>query len=260
MARIDCRNVSTTDPAKSPEVRLAYDCLVKDGYAILDHVLPADRVRALNLEFNSRYARYLRDVEHEDSLKVGQGRFRVPVEFSGGFADPDVYANPIVIAVIREALGADAIIEAFGAVVALSGSAAQHTHRDGPLLFDSGISPLLPAHALTFALPLADMNDVQGTTALWSGSHRWKAGPTDAPPELFAVPVGSCLLWDFRLYHHGTANCSDRHRPLVYATYARNWYQDPTGFRRRAQIRLSFDESFIQTVPEDRRELFARVN
>ena len=51
MIRIDCRGVSTDALASSEEIRAATDCFVKHGYAILDHVVPADRIRALNLEF-----------------------------------------------------------------------------------------------------------------------------------------------------------------------------------------------------------------
>jgi hypothetical protein len=259
MTRIECRDIPSGDAANSQQVRLAHDCLVKDGYVILDNVLPADRVRALHLDFNRHYEDYLRDVEHDDSLRVGHRRFRIPLRFSGGFADPDIYANPVVLALIRATLDEDAIIEAYGAVVSLSHADPQHVHRDGPFLFDSGISPLLPAHALTFALPLIDMNDVNGTTALWSGSHRWKARAEDAQPTAAAIPVGSCVIWDFRLFHCGTANLSDHHRPMVYSTYARRWYQDPTGFQRRTQVRLSFDADFIRTVPAQCRGLFSHV-
>ena len=38
------------------------------------------------------------------------------------------------------------------------------------------------------------------------------------------------MLWDYRTYHSGTANRSDHVRPMVYATYARRWYQDPVNF------------------------------
>lgn len=259
MTRIECRDIPTGDAANSQQVRLAHDCLMKDGYVILDNVLPADRVRALHLDFNRHYEDYLRDFEHDDSLQVGHRRFRIPLRFSGGFADPDVYANPIVLALIRTALDEDAIIEAYGAVVSLSHADPQHVHRDGPFLFDSSISPLLPAHALTFALPLIDMNDVNGTTELWPGSHRWKNRAQDVQPTAAAIPVGSCAIWDFRLFHGGTANRSDHHRPMVYSTYARRWYQDPTGFQRRAQIRLAFDTDFIRTVPAHCRSLFSHV-
>ena len=259
MMRIDCRGASGADIAKSEEVRLAYECLVKNGYAILDHVLPEEKVRALSVEFNERYAKYLEASEFDDTVRVGNRRFMIPVDLSGGFGDPLVYANSVVVALIREALDQNAVLESFGAVISFAGARAQHIHRDGPSLFDSAISPMLPAHALTFVLPLVEMNDINGTTALWPGSHRWKKRDESVPPEAPLIPLGSCVLWDFRLYHGGTPNGSDTHRPIVYGTYARRWYQDPSNFEKQAQRRLSYDGDFLRGVPEDSRPLFSHV-
>ena len=259
MIRVDCRGVSTDDLANSGEIRAAYDCFVKHGYAILDHVVPEDRIQALLAEFNDRYTQYLRDQEAADSLEVGGRRFMFPLSLSGGFGEPLVYANPLVVALVRSILDTDAILEAYGAIASLSGSEAQHIHRDGPHLFSSEISTLLPAHALTFALPLVEMNDLRGTTALWPGSHRWKSMNNEIAPEIPTIQPGSCLLWDFRLYHSGTENRSGHPRPMVYATYARRWYQDPVNFTKETMQRLVFDPGFIQGVPEDVRPLFSHV-
>jgi ectoine hydroxylase-related dioxygenase (phytanoyl-CoA dioxygenase family) len=255
MIRIDCRGASTDDLAKSEQIRDAYDCFVKHGYAILDHVLPEATMQALRADFDNRYPQYLHDAETSDSLEVGKRRYMVPIALSGSFGDPLVFANPYVVALIREVLGRDAILEAFGAVVSLSGSQAQHIHSDGPPLFNSDISSVLPAHALTFALPLIEMNELHGTTAIWPGSHRSKTHNSDAAPEMPTIPVGSCLIWDFRLYHSGTENRSDSARPMVYATYARRWYQDPVNFRKGTRPRLVFDPAFIEGLPDDAREL-----
>lgn len=260
MIRIDCRNISG-DPAKSEQVRLAHDCLVKNGYAILDHVFPEDQIRALNREFHDQYAKYKQDQELDDTVKVGNRRFLVPIELSGGFGDPSLYANPVVVALVRETLEEDAILEAYGAIVSLSGAAEQHTHRDSPLLFSNQISPLLPAHALTFGIPLLEMNELHGTTALFPRSHRWIHFDDKAvSPQAPVVPIGSCIIWDFRLYHRGLPNRSDQPRPLLYATYARRWYQDPHNFSKATQRRLSFDPVFFERLSDDRLRLFAHVD
>jgi len=164
-----------------------------------------------------------------------------------------------VVAVARLSLDETAILESFGAIVSLPGSEQQHIHRDGTLLFDSAISPMLPAHALTCILPLVDMNDRYGTTAIWPNSHRWKTRDESIVPEAPQVPAGSCIIWDFRLLHGGTPNRSDCHRPIVYATYARRWYQDPGNFVKPKQRRLSFGAGFLEAAAENDRRLFAHV-
>jgi len=260
MIRIDCRQISGDDIAKSEPMRLAYDCFIKNGYAILDHVLGVETVQALRAEFQARYDRYLEDREYEETMEVGKKRFLVPVEFSGGFADPLVYGNPFVVALVREVLDVDAVLDNFGAVVSLSGSERQHSHRDASLLFDAAISALLPAHAMTVVLPLIDMNAVHGTTAVWPGSHRW-TGPRDEAPTIAPdIPAGSAFMWDYRTFHYGTPNVSAEPRPMIYGTYARCWYRDAANFQKSTQRRLWLVDGFIDSVPEDRRRLFARVD
>ena len=259
MIRIDCQGVPTDALAQSEQIRAASDCFTRHGYAILDHVIPEDTVRALHDDFNDRYRDYIADREPEDSLQVGNKRFMIPLHLSGSLGAPLVFANPYVVALVREVLDKDAVLEAFGAIISLSGSEAQHPHPDGPALFSRDLSPFLPAHALTFALPLVEMNDVSGTTALWPGSHRWKKFDDTALPERPVIPVGSCLLWDFRLIHSGAPNLSDRPRPMVYATYARPWYQDPVNFIKAAQQRLVFEPTFLQGLDENVRPLFSHV-
>ena len=257
--RIDCRQIPGDDIAKSEPMRLARDCFNKNGYAILDHVLDAAAVEALRLEFQERYDKYLQDREYEETIEVGKKRFLVPVEFSGGFGDPLVYGNPFVIALVREVLDLDAVLDNFGAVVSLSGSEKQHNHRDATLLFDSGISTILPAHAMTVVLPLIDMNEQHGTTAIWPGSHRWKAFQEGLPFLSPEIPAGSAFMWDYRLFHHGTPNVSAAHRPMLYGTYARSWYRDASNFDKSTQRRLWLPDDFIAAVPKDRQRLFARV-
>ena len=259
MIRIDCRNVSG-EPAKSEQVRLAHDCLVRNGYAILDHVFPEDKIRALNLEFNEHYARFREDREFEDTVEVGAGRFLVSIDLAGGFGDPFIYANPLVVALVRETLEPDAILEAYGAIVSLPGAVDQEIHRDSPLLFSNEIAPLLPAHALNFGVPLIEMNELHGTTALYPRSHRWKGYDKQPQPELPVVPIGSCILWDFRLFHGGTSNRSNMPRPLLYSTFARRWYQDPVNFSKATQRRLTFEPAFFQNLSDDRRQLFSHID
>jgi ectoine hydroxylase-related dioxygenase (phytanoyl-CoA dioxygenase family) len=259
MIRIDCRGVSPEAAAASEQTRTAIACFVKHGYAILDHVVSAEKIRALQLEFDQHYGRFLRDEESDDSKKVGAARYMIPLRFARGFADTAIFANPYVIAVVREVLEQQAIIEAYGAVVSLPGASAQPPHYDAPHLFGAEISALLPAHALTFALPLVEMNELHGTTTLKPGSHRWRKENMDVEGISPTIPIGSCVMWDFRLVHSGTANQSTLPRPMVYCTYSRPWYQDPVNFRRKNMRRVDFDAGFLETLPEDTRRLLKHV-
>jgi hypothetical protein len=250
--RVDCR-----DPAAVPRACAALDVY---GYVVLDHLLPPAKVQTLHREFVERHPRHLEDVEHDETLRVGHRRYRVSLPFAGGFADPEVYGHPVIVAIVRQMLGADAILESFGAVVSLGHSMPQHTHRDSSPLFGAGTAPSLPCHALTFSLPLIPFDDWVGTTAFWPGSHRQPHRPREEDPRHRPeVPLGSAVLWDFRVHHRGESNYSDDARPMIYAAYARVWYRDSGNFRRPGLVRMDLDDAFLRRVPEDRRALFTHL-
>lgn len=215
---------------------------------------------ALQRAFALHAGQLLNETPLDAALEVGDRRNLFPLPFTGAFADPLVWANPAIVALARLALADEAVLESYGVVVSLPGAGNQHFHRDGPSLFDSAISPLLPAHALTVAFPLVEMNDTNGTTALWPGSHRWQKSDRDAPSFAPVVPPGSAILWDFRTYHSGTANTSVQPRPLITATFARRWYQDPVNFEQGSRRRLALDEAFLAAVPAGTRSLFAHLS
>jgi hypothetical protein len=255
MIRIDCRGVSTSAPEEARQLREAVDCFGKHGYAILDHAFSPEAIRQLHAELGTRLSAECVTFAPKASLEVGAQRFMIPVPLAGGFANPLIFANPFVVALTREILGDDAILDSFGAIVSLPGADEQVPHRDGPDLFDAQISALLPAHALTLGLPLVEMNDTNGTTAIWPGSHRAREHDAGTFSERPTIPPGSCLLWDFRLYHAGTANRSAEARPLIYATYARCWYQDPVNFSGKPLARLAFDPDLLPALPPAARAL-----
>ena len=261
MIRFDCNGISAGSLASSGQLEAAADFFIREGYVVLDHVLPQETVASLHHAFEVDYAPFLRDAGSGPALRVSARRHMIALRFAGAFADPVVFANPFVLAVVRKLLEPTAILEAYGCILSLPGAGAQHEHHDGPHLFGSRLSALLPPYALTFALPLVEMDESQGSTMLLPGSHRWQDRRADAVPLLPVVPRGSCVLWDFRLRHYGTENRAATPRPLLYGTYARPWYRDPVNFSEtRALERLDLPVGFVESLPEDIRGLLAHAD
>ena len=235
--------------AQTEPVQQAFHHLVKEGYVILDRALPLASAARLQTALVARIGTL------DDRSRIGTLRYALPVSLSGPFADPIVYANPVVAAITRVTLDRSVILQGFGAEVALPGAAPQHIDRDGRLLFDADLSPLLPAHALTCRLAVGEAH----TVALWPGSHRWKTRNEDAPPEVIEVPAGSVALFDSRLLSGGAANRSDRPRCILQAAYARRWFRDSSHGLRLAAARLEVGQDFLATVAADDRGLFAHL-
>ena len=153
-------------------LRNTVDLFYNNGVLLLHNVFSACFVESLHAAYISRYSAYFEDKEHADALPVGDKRFMVTVEVDGLFNTPYLYANPGAFAIIRHLIGEDCILGSFGSVVSLPGAEAQHVHRDHPGLFgDDRIDSVVPSFAVTMLVPLIEMNEINGTTRTFKGSH-----------------------------------------------------------------------------------------
>ena len=134
----------------------------------------------------------------------------------------------------------------------------QHIHQDGADLFrQAALNRLLPIVAVTVGVPLIEMNDVHGTTALWPGSHRDDKLASAEKGHEALVREGSCVFWDYRLRHGGTPNRSKVSRPLLTMTYCRAWFLDPKNYHQQAPLRAPKGHRI--ELPEDLRRLLVRA-
>ncbi len=99
---------------------------------------------------------------------------------------------------------------------------------------------MAPAHGVILNLPLVDMDDGNGATEVWLGSHRdtrmHEGGPSEVPADLLehrrqtdppvraCAQAGSILVRDVRLWHAGMPNPSASPRPMVAMAHWCSWY------------------------------------
>lgn len=234
-----------------------------DGALILDDIVDPSLILAARAAFARGYARYLDGVAPADALGVGDQRLMIGLDLEPPLGDPRMFANPWLLPLLGSALDEDFVVDSCGVVCSLPFAPAQHRHTDGAPLFPrSGIDPMLPASAITVIIPLLEMNELHGTTALWLGTHR---GESRAPKEVPVVPVepvvpeGSCVLWDYRLKHGGTPNRSPLPRPLLYLTYCRPWWIDHLNFSTQKRAPLRASRGFLAGLSERDQRLLARA-
>jgi ectoine hydroxylase-related dioxygenase (phytanoyl-CoA dioxygenase family) len=210
------------------------------GFLLLEDIFPAEQIDALRAAYVDRYSGYFFDTDHADALEVGDRRFMITVDIEDPFNDSNLFANPFILPIIKRLLGENCILGSFGSVAALPGAPDQHRHRDMSLLFDSPLESMLPSYAITLIIPLVDLGETNGTTRVWKGSHAvTPGGDNNLPSQDPKVPVGSCLMMDYRLLHAGTANCSALVRPILYLVYNRPWFRDSLNFQKQPALRVS---------------------
>jgi ectoine hydroxylase-related dioxygenase (phytanoyl-CoA dioxygenase family) len=258
----------------SATIERASRCFRGDGALIVEDIVDTAIITEARRKFAESYSRYLDGSEHDDALLVGDRRLTITIGVEPPFDNPVLFANPYLLAVLRATLDDDFVIGTYGVVCSLPSAAAQHRHCDGGTLFPlSGIDRLLPPAAITVGIPLLEMNEVHGTTALWLGTHRDversnalrdsnRSGDFNEESIKPVVREGSGILWDFRLVHAGTPNRSAVPRPLLYLTFCRPWFVDHGNFNTKGnpkQKRLLVKSDFLLGLSEQHRRLLIRA-
>ncbi|WP_284178525.1 phytanoyl-CoA dioxygenase family protein [Rhabdaerophilum sp. SD176] len=192
-------------------------------------------------------------------LQVGDKRFMEGLSVQGAFNQPEIYAQPLLMKMFETLLGKDFVIGSMTLVVSQPGSQTQHLHIDHPHLFGgTGIEVGMPPHAVTVLIPLVDIDELIGGTEVIKGSHRvpYSEG-ADLPRQRQTLSLGSCLMFDYRLFHGGLPNRSKRNRPVLSIVYHRSWFADTTNFNKLHPLQVPKTE--YDAIPDQFRPLFANA-
>jgi ectoine hydroxylase-related dioxygenase (phytanoyl-CoA dioxygenase family) len=242
----------------SETLEKASRCIRADGTLVLEDIVDPALIREAREAFLQRYDRYLGGQKHHDAVQVGKRRLQIIVDLEPPFERRELIANPLLLSFLKAAFEDDVVLGAYGVVCSLPAAPRQHIHRDGAVLFrQAALNRLLPMVAVTVAMPLLEMNEIHGTTALWPRSHRDDTLASTETADEPLVREGSCAIWDYRLRHGGTPNRSAAPRPLLYMTYCRAWFVDHTNYQQQLPVRAP--KGFLANLPEDLRPLLARV-
>lgn len=246
--------------------------LERDGVVVWDGLFPKPllaraRAEVLRREASGELARrgVVRDIA---------GRRTSVLRFSGPFLSPAFYANPRLASAAGAVLGAHWAISSLEVVWARPGATRQYHHIDAPLRFDRLVGgarrgstvdlSLLPPYALAVATPLCAVDDENGPTAIWPGSHRRglrdplpseREIRRDFPEARMTGPFGRSYLYDYRTFHLGLPNFSREPRPLLMLVLARTWFRDPNLLDLGGGVDLSPRD--LARVPARGRGLFA---
>ena len=246
----------------------------RDGVAAFGGLFPLTLLREMRAEVLRRH-------ESGGLLRRGLvrdigGRYAAVLPFEGPFLTPGFYAEPRLLAMLDALLGTSYCIGSLEAVISRPGASRQHQHIDGPIRFDRkmgkrtvafpGDLSALPHYAVTLCVPLCDVDEENGPTAVWKGSHRVSLGarpPSEAaigrkfPEARMAGPFGRSFLFDYRVFHGGMPNHSREPRALLMFVFTRTWFRDPNLAEVFPGVVISKRE--LERVPERHKFLFARA-
>ena len=228
------------------------------GFLKIENLFPKEFIQTLASAYEKKLNFNEKDMTLSNGTLASNGRYIVPIDFKPPFNDPRLYASRILMPLMEELLGSHFILSSLGAFSALPGSTDQHLHADYFSLFeeDVNISSKTPPFAITFAVPLVDVDLINGPTQIWSGSHH--SYPIEQSMSAYQKhflhgPIGSCYFWDYRTFHAGGSNYSDNIRSLLYMAYTRRWFKDFSN-----PDFLHIEEDDFKSIPEEHLKLFAQ--
>src|SRR3954465_14171530 len=146
--------------------RLVED-LNRDGICLLRGVLDPGLIEEW-------YAAFERLFQERRSRPGGlapreRGRYYLTLPWVPPFADPHVFANPVVLGVLDRVFAQEYVLVQLGADVPVQGSDYQETHRDfRPLFTDEFVTPL---YAVAVNIPLVDVTEENGAFQMALGTH-----------------------------------------------------------------------------------------
>jgi ectoine hydroxylase-related dioxygenase (phytanoyl-CoA dioxygenase family) len=235
----------------------------RKGFLVLENIFDPELLTSLRADYLAKYVEQGHDHLARSNATVGDKRLMVTVDVEGAYNDPRIYANPMVMAVMHKLLEDGFVLNGYGSVVAFPGSKLQTPHRDYQYLFTDKMQMAaeLPPYAITLFIPLVDLDGDVGTTLVSDGSHRdcsiWMHNVVQHPISFPYPQLGSCYMIDYRTFHAGTPNNSDRPRPVLFLTYSRPWFRDPANYDMQDAVRVT-DEAYTQ-IPENCRDMFRLV-
>jgi ectoine hydroxylase-related dioxygenase (phytanoyl-CoA dioxygenase family) len=216
----------------------------RDGAVAFGNLFPMRLLKRARLDVMRRHENG--ELRERGLIRDIGGRYAALLPFEGPFLESSFYANRMLTETLATLLGPAYCIGSLEAVVSMPLSNRQHQHIDGPIRFDRSIGGTkrgfrgdlsdLPPYAVTLCVPLCDVDETNGPTAIWLGSHRTalRARPPGEAEILRKFPVehmvgdfGRSFLFDFRTFHCGLPNFSREPRPLLMFVFTRSWYRDP---------------------------------
>ena len=237
------------------QVALGAELFSTYGTLQIDNAFPVDAIERLQKAFFDRYTPYFREDDHPDALRLGDKRYMLTVGMEQPFDDPGLIGAPTVLPIIRKLLGDDCVLGAFTAVISLPGSRDQRLHKDHPALFPNTEWHFkLPCFAAQIIIPLVPLDEFTGTTRFYKGTHKIPTEEAEATGHQDpVVPLGSCLLTDYRCAHRGRGNRSERVRPILTLIYNRPWFHDFKNYGKQPPLRLG--DAAYERLPADLKPL-----
>jgi ectoine hydroxylase-related dioxygenase (phytanoyl-CoA dioxygenase family) len=219
-------------------IELAIQLIKVNGYVLFEEVLPRTQIKTLFKRYVEILEPYL-EKHHEEvfnpknGFNDGTNHIRLYLPFEQPFSAEEIIAHPFVTDVVDRILGDDCSMTYFATNTSMPGGKnPQPVHSDTSAKFGDRCTINLPITNLVVNFPLVDVNENNGPMEIWPGGTHlqpdsWYGSTAYSKSKLaehmhgikVLMPAGSILIRDDRVWHRGTPNRSNQHRPNIALIY-----------------------------------------
>lgn len=225
--------------ALSPERHAqAVRAIREDGFVVLSGLIPKPVVDTLRDRMLEDVERLLARPDKPFNWNPGNVQQNPPPET--GYLFRDVLVNDVVVSVTKALLGSGMKCAFYSGNTAMPGEHRQPVHADIGQLWPN-LTVAHPPYALVVNVPLVDMDERNGSTEIWPGTHldttiAFQDGEITLPSEILerrreldpplqpAVRAGSFLIRDIRMWHAGMPNRTGTPRPMMAMIHNVSWW------------------------------------
>ena len=234
------------------EIETFTQAVLNDGYCLLSEHFSAATLKSWREAFTPLLEEH---IAREGSLRNrGAARYYVTLPFSAPFADPSIYEDEDILAIVGRLVGEDAVMCQLATDTPLLGSDYQDVHRDTLPLFPETDSET-PPYQLAVNFPLVDITLENGPLEITRGTHRMSKAEGlgrmesgDVKLEPITMRLGDVMIRDVRGLHRGTPNHTQIPRPMVVIGYSRRWLFRP-------EVSIQVPRAALDTLSERARHL-----
>jgi ectoine hydroxylase-related dioxygenase (phytanoyl-CoA dioxygenase family) len=219
------QSINTTNWSTTDLEQLADD-LNRDGICVIRGLFD----RALIAEWKAAFDALFQARQQQPGGVAPRGKARgyVTLPWVAPFANPAVFANPVILAVLDRIFYQEYKLVQLAADIPMQGSEYQEIHRDfRPLFSDQIVTPL---YAVAVNFPLVEVTADNGPFEMARGTHvmpreeglvKVRAG--EIPMEQFYMQPGDVMIRSPLALHRGTPNCTPQPRPMIVMGYVMHW-------------------------------------
>lgn len=183
----------------------------------------------------------------------GQARYYTTLPWISPFTNPDVFANPVILAVLDRVFFQEYKLVQLAADIPMQGSEYQDIHRDfRPLFSDRIVTPL---YALAVNFSLVEVTSDNGPFEMARGTHVMsreeglvKIRSGEIPLEPFYLQPGDVMIRSPLALHRGTPNRTPQPRPMIVMGYVMHWLHTQ-------KVDLTLPQDYYQSLPPKLQQL-----